>query len=60
MLFRWSGISAEVSKGDIRMMGFHEDQDPESDRMFWVIMIAMSLVAVIFIVEIFLMFCLYL
>ena len=56
MLFRWAGISTEVSKGDIRMMGFHEDQDPESNRIFWVIMIAMSLVAVIFIVEIFLMF----
>ena len=56
MLFRWAGISTEVSKRDFRMMGFHEDQDPESDRMFWVIMIVMSLVAVIFIVEIFLMF----
>jgi heme/copper-type cytochrome/quinol oxidase subunit 2 len=38
------------------MIGFHEDQDPESNRMFWVIMIAMSLVAVIFIVEVFIMF----
>lgn len=48
-----AGISFKVSKGDIEMMGFHDDQDPESNRNFWIIMIAMILVVIIFVAEMF-------
>lgn len=40
------------------MMGFHED--PEPNNMFWLIMVAMSLVVIVFIIELFIMFYLYL
>lgn len=40
------------------MMHFHED--PESNNIFWVIMAAVSLVVLVFIVELFIMFYLYL
>jgi hypothetical protein len=40
------------------MMHFHED--PESNNIFWVIMAAMSLVVLVFIIELFIMFYLYL
>jgi len=51
MLFRWSGFSAKVSKGDTRMI---------ENRIFWVIMAAVSLVVLVFIIELFIMFYLYL
>ena len=35
------------------MMGFHDDQDPESNRNFWIIIIAMILVVIIFVAEMF-------
>ena len=38
------------------MMGFHEDPEPESDRMFWAIMFAMILLAMFFVMEIFVRF----
>ena len=40
------------------MMGFHEDLEP--NNMFWLIMVAMSLVVIVFIIELFIMFYLYL
>jgi hypothetical protein len=51
-----SGISFKVSKGDFEMMHFHEDREPESDRMFWAIMFAMILLAMFFIMGIFVSF----
>ena len=49
-----SGISFKVSKGDIEMMGFHDDQDdPESKQNFWLITIAIILVVIIFVAEMF-------
>jgi hypothetical protein len=38
------------------MMHFHEDPEPESDRMFWAIMFAMILLAMFFIIGIFVSF----
>jgi cell division septal protein FtsQ len=38
------------------MMRFHEDPEPESDRMFWAIMFAMILLAMFFIMGIFVSF----
>ena len=35
-------------------------KDPETNNMFWVIMVAMSLVVIVFIIELFIMFYLYL
>jgi hypothetical protein len=35
---------------------FHEDPEPESDRMFWAIMFAMILLAMFFIIGIFVSF----
>jgi flagellar basal body-associated protein FliL len=37
------------------MMHFHEDQDPESNRNFWLIIIAMILVVIIFVAEMFIL-----
>ena len=51
MLFRWAGISSKVSKGDTIMI---------ENRIFWVIMAAVSLVVLVFIIELFIMFYLYL
>ena len=38
------------------MMHFHEDPNPESNRVFWGIMFAMILVVMVFLMEIFVKF----
>jgi len=48
-----AGISFKVSKGDIIMMQFHDDHDPESKQNFWLIIIAMIVVVIIFVAEMF-------
>jgi Ca2+/H+ antiporter len=35
------------------MMHFHDDHDPESNHNFWLIIIAMILVVIIFVAEMF-------
>lgn len=37
------------------MMHFHNDQDPESNRNFWIIIIAMILVVIIFVAKMFIL-----
>ena len=50
-----AGISFKVSKGDFKMMGFHDDHNPESNRNFWIIIIAMIVVVIIFVAEMFIL-----
>lgn len=38
------------------MMHFHEDQEPESDRSFWLIIFACIILAIAFICEVFVRF----
>jgi hypothetical protein len=51
-----SGISFKVSKGNFEMMHFHEDPNPESNRAFWFLMFGLMLLAMFFIMEIFIKF----
>ena len=51
-----SGISFKVSKGNFEMMHFHEDHEPKNDRAFWTIMFLIMLLAMFFIMEIFIKF----
>ena len=37
------------------MMHFHDDQDPESNRNFWLIIVAMILVVIIFVAKMFIL-----
>lgn len=37
------------------MMHFHEEQDPESKHNFWLIIIAMIVVVIIFVAEMFIL-----
>ena len=50
-----AGISFKISKGDIEMMHFHDDHDPESKQNFWLIIIAMMVVVIIFVAEMFIL-----